>query len=1041
MKLKLKGILALFLLLIAQLTIAQDKTTSGTVTDGAGVPVPGVNVLVKGSKSGTQTDVDGKFKVNATAGQTLVFSFTGMKTMEVAASNGMKVKMADDSTTLGEVVVTALGVTKTSKTVTYGISTVSAATIEGRADSDVFKTLEGQVAGLNLNSVGGAVGSGGTVTIRGMNSISGNNQALIIVDGVPLSSSTFTDDGFTASSVTASSRLADIDPNNIAEVSVLKGYAAATLYGTAGKNGVILIKTKSGSKGKQKGDKMDINFSQSYFTNEAVLPKYQDKYGVGTNNITGGYFFSNWGAAFNDTDLTHFTLPNAATPTPTQLTNGVINIAHPYNYIPNVADAFNSYGLRSEFPELQGTRLEYKPYKSVENFFKDGSVIQSNLNINKNFENGFIGASIANHNETGVIPNNGLRRLNISVGGGATLSENWDFTGSINYTNRDYSTPPISSGNGSGTTGVGSSILSDVFYTPRNIDLMGLPFEGPLSGRSVYYRGNNGIQNPRWTAKYTSSTEALNRIVLGTSLKYSFNKNANLLYRFGLDDISQKNEYKTPRGGTANAVTNNGFYRTTNYYEKIFNHDLIYSWNKEKLFVDGLSLTAILGGQAKREVFNQNGISSTGQVEFNFWEHSNFSTSSGTNLLRNNTDIPVDLNFESNENTVGLFGSAEFGYKEFLFLSLQARNDWSSTLEKENNNIFYPSVGLSFVPTAAFSNFKSKYVNFLKLRAAYGSSGSFPDPYQTRARLIAQPNNFVSNGAVLNSQYISTTLGNPNLKPEVYKEIEFGIEGKFFNNRVNLNSSYFMRTTDDLIVDSVPLDYATGYTTTALNVSEVKRKGLEIELAITPFKTNNSSWKISNVFYSDRSEVTKLPAGSDKIQIAGLGDGLGNYAVEGEQFGVMYGNDVLRDDNGNAIVDANGYYQATSEIQKIGDPNPDFTWSAINNFTYKGFEFNMKWDYQSGGDIYSSTVATLLGRGNIGDFDRSQTFILPGVKADGSPNNIQQTAFNYFFNYYSTGNNIQGAIHKNAIWDASHIRLGELGLQHTKKHVKIITIQ
>lgn len=921
------------------------------------------------------------------------------------------------------VVITALGIRKDAKKTTQSIITVGASGIEGRPDADAFKALDGQVAGVNLNSVGGAVGSSGQLTIRGNNTISGSNQALVIVDGVPLISSAYTEDSFTGSSTTASARYADIDPNNIAEVTVIKGYSAATLYGTEGKNGVILITTKSGSRGGKK-ERMNVSLTQSYFINQAVLPKYQNKYGVGTNNITGGYFFSNWGAAFDDKNLANF-FPGSS------VVGGVVNIPHPYNFIPNATDAFNDFGLRSEFPEYQGTSIAYKPYKSVEQFFQDGSLAQTSVNINKSFENGSIGGSFGYHTEDGVIPNNTLNKFNLSVGGNAKINDSWEYSGSFSYANRSYITPPISAANGSGTTGVGASILSDVFYTPRSIPLMDLPFEGPLSSRSVYYRANNGIQNPRWTAKYARSTEDNDHITLGSSITKKFGKDKSLLYRFGLDIVNQKNEYRTPRGGVQNPVTNLGFYRTVNYNEKIYNHDLIFSWDIDEFFNKDLSLNIVAGGQAKRKTLDQFGLSSTGQEGFNVWEHSNFTSTSSNNLLVASGNRPTDLAFLSRQNLLGVFGSLEFGYKGYLYLNILARNDWSSTLEKDYRQIFYPSAGLSFIATDAFPNLKSKNLNLLKFRTAYGSSGSFPDPYQTRNSLVATNNAFISGASTINTHEINSILGNSDLKPELYKEMEYGIEAKFFNNRLSLNATYFDRTTKDLIIPGIPLDYSTGYTSFASNVSKVDRKGLEIELGITPIRKKDFSWTINNSFYRDRSEVRELAAGQTKTLIAGLAGGLGNYAVVGEQLGVMMGYDILRDASGNPIVTSDGYYQPTTELQVIGDPNPDFTLTLMNSFTYKGFNLGFRFDFQNGGDIYSSTVATLLGRGSILDFDRSNTYVLPGVKSDGTPNDIQLTAFNYMFNYYSTGNNISGAIHKNAIWDATHLRLGELTIGYS----------
>lgn len=327
-----------------------------------------------------------------------------------------------------------------------------------------------------------------------------------------------------------------------------------------------------------------------------------------------------------------------------------------------------------------------------------------------------------------------------------------------------------------------------------------------------------------------------------------------------------------------------------------------------------------------------------------------------------------------------------------------------------------------------FPSLKSKAINFLKLRYAYGSSGNFPDPYQTRNYLLSTNNAFGggngTNPAVLNTQALSTFLANPQLKPEVYKENEFGFEGKFFNNRVTLNTSYFLRTTKDQIVPSVYLDPATGYRTTITNIAKLDRNGLEIELAITPIKTNDFRWNINNVFYRERTEVKQLPEGMNKLVIAGYTN-LGNFAVVGEPLGIMMGTGIRRDANGNPIVLTSGTnagsYDVTKDIVKIGNPNPDYTYSFISNMFYKNFELSLKMDYQKGGDIYSNTAASLLARGNVLPFDRTSTYVLPGVKPDGTVNDIQVNPFHYFFDNYFYSDEIR-------VFDATHLRLSEISL-------------
>jgi TonB-dependent SusC/RagA subfamily outer membrane receptor len=365
MKLKLNGFLVLLLALVTQITFAQERTVSGTVSDNAGMPLPGVSVLVKGSKTGTQTDFDGKFSIKASANETLIFSYIGMKSQEVSANSvSLKVKMKDDSAVeLETVMVTAQGVKREKKALGYAVSEIKAADIEQRAEGDVARVLSGKASGVTINQTSGISGSGTNINIRGLNSISGNTQPLFIVDGVPFSGDTNASGNFNDGN-SGSSRFLDLDPNNIANVNILKGYAATTLYGTAGRNGVILITTKGGQ-AKKGPKKTEITLNQSLFFNEiASMPDFQNKFGNGFDQSYGN-FYSNWGPGFYENGLGGYGQPGSGV-----ATDGTI--LHPYSRA----------ALATVFPELQGLRIPYVPIKNnVKDFFRIGSVVNTSLNV------------------------------------------------------------------------------------------------------------------------------------------------------------------------------------------------------------------------------------------------------------------------------------------------------------------------------------------------------------------------------------------------------------------------------------------------------------------------------------------------------------------------------------------------------------------------------------------------------------------------------------------------------------------------------------
>lgn len=998
-----KYLLVLFALAFAFSALAQERTISGKVTsaeDGSGLP--GVNVVLKGTSNGTVTDAEGNYKLAVpSTGGTLQFSFIGFATQEVEIGERSVVdaSMASDIETLTEVVVTAQAIQQDKRALGYSVTSVSGNVVAQKPEADLARLLQGKIPGVNITNTGGVSGTGTNIVIRGYTTITGNKQPLWIVDGVPFNSSTNSQGDFLSGNQATPSRFLDLDPNNIERIDVLKGLSAAVLYGEQGRNGVMIVTTKNARK---KKERMEVSLNQTYFVTEiASMPELQNNYGNGFDQ-NWGFFFSNWGPKFG------------ALGSPD-------SIPHPLSNAPS--------GIRNQFPEFLGKNVPYQAYpNNVRDFFKKGHSANTSLNVSGGSDNMSYNASVSYLDDAGFIENNTLKKLNFGLGFNVNVTEKFNISTSFNYASTDQKTPPISAGNGSGTAGNGVSIFADVFYTPRNIDLMGLPFETPTTHESAYYRAGNDIQNPRWTAKYTLSTNDVKRFFGRTSFGYKLAEGLDITYRVGLDTYTELQSYQINKGGPQNPA---GMYRTVTGQSTIWNHDVFMSFNKD--LSQDFNLSAVVGLNNRRDTYTQDGMESTQQIVFGYMNHENFLNHSNINGFTGN-----NLNYLEESTLYGLYGTASLGYKDFAYLSFQGRNDWKSTVEVQNQSIFYPSVSFSFIPTTAFG-IESETLNQLKLRINYGTSAGFPTPYATRPQLSIGARSYLNaSGIPVSTNSLSNRLANPDLKPELQSEVEFGIEGSFLKNRLGVDFSMYSRTTTDLITD-VPLDPTTGFTVRRINVGEISTKGIELSLRGTPVQVGEFKWDVTLNYWLYRSVVERLGSGLERVQIpGGAYSDLGNYAVPGEPYNVIYGFYVPTDDQGNRIVGDDGNYTFSDDIRRIGDPNPLWNASLFNEFRYKNFTLSAMMEYRQGGDIWSLTTATLIGRGvsKFVDFDHDRTFVLPGVKENPNfgtsnpsepkyiPNDIQITSAGVYFNNVAFGpSDLQ-------IYDGTTIRLRDVTLNY-----------
>jgi TonB-linked SusC/RagA family outer membrane protein len=978
--------------MLCHTAFSQKIEITGKVIDDKGTPLQGVSVQEKNSRTGTVTGPDGNFRLNTQQGATLLISSVGFgrKEVQVGANSQLSViTLSNVDASLSEVVVTGLGIRREKKALGYAVTTVGSKDLELKPENDVARILNGKVPGVDILNSNGLSGSGTNIIIRGISTISGGSVTpLFIVDGVPFDASTRSQGNFTFGNQ-SSSRFSDLDPNNIESISVLKGLSAAVIYGDLARNGVVVITTKNGA-GNRANQKTEITVSQSVFVNKvANVPDYQNSYGGGFE-LAPSLAFSNWGAKFTD--------PPA-------------QFAHPY------ARA----SLNVAFPEYKDTKYEYKPYNSVENFFRTGLINNTAINIAGGGNAAVkFNANYAHTTDEGFTPGNKVVKNNFGFGGNAKLVNNFTVSGTLNYATTDYVSPTTSVATG-GSSPSNPGVFGNLIYTPRSIDLMGLPYTNPLDGSSVYYRANNGIQHPRWTTENSLTRQKVYRTFGNMQLKYDIIKNLSAAYRLGIDNYNEDDELTVNKGGRVNGNLQyeNGMYRTVAATSRIIDHNIVLNYLHDFNSIWNLSVDA--GANLRENTYRQDGQKSTGQLVFGLFNHSNFINHEAK------SEDGGDINFISETKRVGVFASTTLGFKNFAYLNLGARESWISTLEKANRKIFYPSASISYLPTSHISFLQNnKNINFLKLRLGYATSARFPDPYQTRAALNIVTNAFVtSSGSVINFNQIPNRLPNPNLKPELLKEYEAGVEGKFLSNRLSLDLTLYNRKAEDQILGR-DLDPSTGYTVTSINAGNVTNKGIELGLGITPVKTKSFTWQLDGNFTKNESIVSDLPDDVKEIVTAGYTN-KGNFAVNGQPLGILKGAVYERDlKSGQLIVGSDGEYITATEIGFLGNPYPDFKLTGISTISFKGLALRAQLDYSKGGKMIASTPSILLARGlaKETDFDRSLPIVLPGVDANGQPNTIQLSPTTAYFDMYLNADEL-------TVYDATLIRLREVSLSYS----------
>ncbi len=1012
---KLPLFLWLLVLLQGQL-LAQDKSVSGTVTSAEdGSILPGVNVIVKGTTTGTVTDVDGNYRLNIPDGATtLTFSFIGFAEQEVTIGDRTVInpQMTGDIKQLTEVVVTAVGIEREKRALGYAVSDVDGSELAQKSEPDPIRALSGKVPGVNIIGGGGAVGAGTNITIRGNSSLLGNNQPLFVVDGVPFDNSTFQTGSFAQGSTTSSNRSFDLDPNNIESMTVLKGAAASALYGSRAANGVIVITTKAGRVGTKKG--LEVALSSSYSVEQVSnLPTYQTRYTQGNNFKYVDNNFGTWGAPF---DVTTKAWEN---PLNADLILGFDDQGRPL-----VAHPYRRYADR--FPELADATIPLQAYNTPKDFFRTGHVIENAVTISAGGEKANFTAGASYTENQGIVPNNEVTRTNINVGGNAQLENGLYISGNINYVNTDLTSPPMA-GLGTG----GTSITERLLFTPPNVNVKGYPYED-ANGIGVFYRPDN--DNPYWLARRAPHTSKVNRYYGKISAGYDVFDWLNVSYQAGFNAYTDHRLYVLPVGNNAFPT---GRIVSDDIARSEIDGNLLFTINKN--ITNDLGLKIIAGHNANQRTLDRQSYQGTGIIV------------SGINDLDNTqTVIPNGGSYEK-QRYQAAFADVGVSYKDFAFLNLTGRNDWHSGLPQGERSFFYSGASTSLVFTDAL-DIDSDILNFGKIRAGLATSGNDIEAYLTQTVFVTNSslgNNIASLDFPFkntNVQTLSNAIGNNNLKPEFTTEFEIGTELRFLKDRLGLEFTYYDRWTTDQIVP-VEVAPSTGFQYAVSNIGKVTNKGIEAALDLTPVQlVNGFSWNIFGVFTRNRNVVEKIGNGLDQVFVGGFGNAVRVIHQEGKPYGQLYGSVAARADDGQLLVDpTTGKLIQKTEFEIIGNPNPDFILGVTNTFRWKGVSLSALVDWRKGGDLYSDTYNQVFGRGlttetiPVGPRGREVTLVIPGVQGDPStqkavlnengntiPNGTQLTVNDWFFinTFGSAGPE------EFSVFDASTIRLREVTLAY-----------
>jgi TonB-linked SusC/RagA family outer membrane protein len=963
--------LLMLLLLPSAIAFCQNKVIDGKVTDDRGNALPGVSVSVSGGTTATQTKADGSFTVSvSSSAKTLSFSFVGFATQEVAIRNGgvINVTLLPQASNLGEVVVTALGVARDRRSLGYATQNIKSEEIVDKGEINLVNALQGKVAGVDITGASGSAGASANINIRGITSFNGNNQPLFIVDGIPISNDVDRSNTTTVDQQ-PSNRALDLNLNDIESVNVLKGPAAAALYGSRASSGAIIITTKRGTGGK---GVVKVTLSSSY-TRQKVsgLPEFQNDYGAGANGQYNPVSTFSWGPKFG------------STPT---LSNGLINAA--------------------------GQVVDYRAYPdNILNFFEVAPIFDNNLNVSSGDSKQNLNFSMGNTDQKGILPNTSLNRTNVSFKFNTALTDKISVGAAVNYISAKQ--VGIIQGNGA------QSALFQLFSVPRsfNLDFYKDNYENP-DGTSNWPL-NTTRDNPYYAAYKDPLTSNLTRTIGSVNLGYNITPWLNASYRLGIDVYSDRR--KRIRAIGSSAYTGGlGSVMEDNFYRSELNGDLIITAKQNDFLVKGLNATLLVGQNINNKLYQNLTVQAD---ELSIPDYYN---------VANGGEFSNSGETTRRQRLLGYYGQLSLSWNNYLFLELTGRADNSSTLPESKNTYFYPAVSTSFV-FSDLLNIDKKVLSYAKVRLSAAKVGRDAPPYSLENvyRLWQFGNNVAQfnfpYGSLLGFS-ANNVIANPNLSPEFTTSYEAGINLGFWNNRITLDATYFNEVSRDQIV-AVGLPYSTGYASQLTNIGEMTNKGVELMLTVTPVSTKNFKWDISANYTRLRNKVVSIAPGTKSFSITGNAfTGAIPAIVEGQPYGVLLGNKYQRSPDGQVIINvATGLPFGADAGQVIADPNRDFIAAFTNTLKYKNITLSFLFDHKQGGQILSWGIIGFRYTGALKEtgVDRDQPRIFPGVikQADGKfvPNTIQIPAQTYW-----TGLGQTSGAGDFGVFDATTFRLREV---------------
>jgi TonB-linked SusC/RagA family outer membrane protein len=982
--------LSLFLLFaLLNQAMAQDKTISGTVIDKAtNTGLPGVSISVKGQPGvGTATDVNGAYSLSVPAGSTaLEFRFIGYKTVErpIGAEANISVNLETDAKQLGEVVVTALGVERQERSLGFSTASVKGEELTKTRASSPMNALQGKVAGVNISTASGAPGASTKVIIRGYTSLSGDNNPLYVVDGVPIDNGS-NNQSDALRTQDFGNRANDINPDDIESMSILKGASATALYGSRANAGVILITTKKG----RASEKVNVDYTTSAtFTKPLRLPQLQNRFGQGWSGHFAFEENGSWGPKLDGKD---------------RLWGNIVD---------------NSQQL--------------KPFSAqkdnLKDFYETGTQFINTLGISGGTEKTNYYASYSYTTEDGIIPTDqdSYKRNTIGLRG-STKGKNLSISTSLNYVNKNAKVVSTGQGNGS------AILYTELMQIPRDISIVDhKDLTNKFNTNDNYF--TLYAQNPYFGLLNNGNKFEENRIYGNLNIDYKFNDWLTLKLRPG-GDVSNSitRDFAAPfsqTDGSPNATASDGpgkVQERTALRRDLTGDAILTATNNIN---EDLRLTTLIGYGVNERFYRSTYASVTGLDIPGYYN------------LAGSPNTPIATTFESRRRLYGYYGSLDLSFRDYLFLNVMARNDWSSTLPVDDNSFFYPGANIAYVFTDVFTGLKS-VLNYGKVRAAWGKTGKDAAPYSIKN--VFEPSNIsLGFGNIIlpingvSGYEVSNQLGNPVLKPELTREWELGTNLEFMSSRVKVDLSYYNKASTNQILN-IPVAPSSGYTSKITNIGRVTNKGIELGLTVTPIRTDDFNWDIRYTFSNNRNKVEEL-FGNTKEVVLTSSYGISYVAAVGLPVGTFKGPGQLTAADGKIVVDGNGYPQQTADKVIYGNSQAKYLMGLYNDFSYKGVNFSFGFDYRKGGLMYSYTqrLSQFVGNTTNTLYNDRQPFIVPNsvvlvdTNPDGTPvygENTHAILVDNVADYWNPQSN--APVEREHVIDRTYLKLREVALGYS----------